>query len=422
MIMNIEKAVWVSSGNSMHLSVPITKVNVEKRTVSGYASLDNIDQHGDVVTAEASREAFARFRGNLREMHQHVAVGKVLDVQEKKYYDADSDNWYQGIYVTARVSKGAQNTWEKVLDETLSGFSIGGDVEEDEDVFDKEANKPIRHIKKYVLHELSLVDNPANQFANVVSFEKLADGHVVAKGMVAESNTENVFYCKSDKIAEAAGTDSKDCEVCDDTMEKIGWFEYTDASDKENAVANYVKKFLENDKGGVQMPEEVKAPEDKVVSEQVVEVEEAKTLPVEETTTVEVKEVEEPDFASLLQDTREHADNLQASLEKLGEEHVSTISTVKSIGESVETLIKSVSEKFSTFDKKFDDLQGAQKEVTEKFASLSDDLRKVNDEVKTVQDSTAVKKSSDLGGSGKEAIRKREGGVWNGTFLDVNDI
>ena len=49
--MNIEKSHWSSDGENLHLSVPFTKVNREKRTVSGFATLDNVDQTGDVVTA-----------------------------------------------------------------------------------------------------------------------------------------------------------------------------------------------------------------------------------------------------------------------------------------------------------------------------------------------------------------------------------
>ncbi len=76
--MNIEKSYWSSNGDDISLSIPFTKVNREKRTVSGFATLDNIDQTGDVVTADASMKAFENFRGNLREMHQPMAVGKVV--------------------------------------------------------------------------------------------------------------------------------------------------------------------------------------------------------------------------------------------------------------------------------------------------------------------------------------------------------
>ena len=75
--MSIQKAHWQNSEHSMHLSFPIAKVNREKRTVSGFASLDNVDRHGDIVTADASKKAFERFRGNIREMHQPIAVGKM---------------------------------------------------------------------------------------------------------------------------------------------------------------------------------------------------------------------------------------------------------------------------------------------------------------------------------------------------------
>jgi hypothetical protein len=63
--MTIEKSRWSSHGNVINLSIPFTKVNREKRTVSGFATLDNIDQTGDVVTQEASVKAFESFNWKL---------------------------------------------------------------------------------------------------------------------------------------------------------------------------------------------------------------------------------------------------------------------------------------------------------------------------------------------------------------------
>ena len=108
--MNIEKSQWSSNGDNLHLSIPFTKVNREKRTVSGFATLDNVDQTGDVVTAEASTKAFEGFRGNIREMHGSLAVGKMLSFKPETYYDPISKNFYNGIYVTTYISKGAQDT------------------------------------------------------------------------------------------------------------------------------------------------------------------------------------------------------------------------------------------------------------------------------------------------------------------------
>ena len=93
--MNIEKSQWISEGDQIALSVPFTKVNREKRTVSGFATLDNVDQTGDVVLADASAKAFERFRGNIREMHQSVAVGKLISFKPETYYDPISKSFYK---------------------------------------------------------------------------------------------------------------------------------------------------------------------------------------------------------------------------------------------------------------------------------------------------------------------------------------
>ena len=103
--MIIEKSHWSSNGNAINLAVPFTKVNREKRTVSGFATLDNLDQTGDVVTQEASMKAFEGFRGNLREMHQPLAVGKVASFRPETFYDPITKEFYNGVYVDAYISK-----------------------------------------------------------------------------------------------------------------------------------------------------------------------------------------------------------------------------------------------------------------------------------------------------------------------------
>jgi hypothetical protein len=147
--MNIEKSLWHSDGENVSLSVPFTKVNREKRTVSGFATLDNLDQTGDVVLAEASMKAFENFRGNIREMHGPNAVGKMLSFKPETYYDTRSGEFYNGVYVDVYVSKGAQDAWEKILDGTYTGFSIGGKIKDSENVANKSTGKATRFIKEY---------------------------------------------------------------------------------------------------------------------------------------------------------------------------------------------------------------------------------------------------------------------------------
>jgi hypothetical protein len=145
--MNIEKSLWSSDGDRISLSVPFTKVNREKRTVSGFATLDNLDQTGDLVTAEASMKAFENFRGNIREMHGSNAVGKMVSFKPETFYDPKTGEFYNGVYVDAYISKGAQDTWEKILDGTLAGFSIGGKIIESENEVNKATGKTVRFIK-----------------------------------------------------------------------------------------------------------------------------------------------------------------------------------------------------------------------------------------------------------------------------------
>jgi hypothetical protein len=228
--MDINKVSWSTDKQNIRLSMPIAKVDKERRIVSGFATLDNVDKQGDIVPAEASIKAFETFRGNLREMHQPVAVGKVVSFKEDKYFDQESKKFYNGVFVSAYVSKGAQDTWEKVLDGTLTGFSIGGSIDKADDIYDENLDKPIRVIKEYQLNELSLVDNPANQFANVVSIEK-----GVATGYLTKAVIENIFWCNSDDIVRLSGDNSSACPQCDKSMYNIGFVENNDI-DKANVI------------------------------------------------------------------------------------------------------------------------------------------------------------------------------------------
>ena len=232
---NLHKAFWHSEDNSIKLSMPIAKIDKEKRTVSGFATLDNVDKQSDIVPTDVSIKAFERFRGNLREMHMPVAVGRVMSFKSDKFYDKEKDKFYNGVYVDAYISKGAQDTWEKVLDGTLSGFSIGGSIKDTEDQYDPEMDKSIRVIKDYELHELSLVDNPANQFANIVSIQKAEDGQNTFDGIMTKMSLENVYWSKENNLVRL----SKEEDIrSGETL--IGFVETTD-NEKNEVIKNLIK-------------------------------------------------------------------------------------------------------------------------------------------------------------------------------------
>ena len=223
--MSILKAQWNTEGENVRLSMPFSKVDKERRVVSGFASLDNLDRQMDIVTTEASMKAFENFRGNIREMHQPLAVGKMVSFKQDKYFDSESKKFYNGVFVSAYVSKGAQSTWEKVLDGTLTGFSIGGRMNKWDDAFDEKLDSQIRIIKDYDLVELSLVDSPANEFANIMSVEKV-DGVSVIKG--DNTTLENVFWDSETGIVMVSENEKEISPTTGNEMKNIGFVEITD--------------------------------------------------------------------------------------------------------------------------------------------------------------------------------------------------
>jgi hypothetical protein len=163
---------------NFNLSFPIDMIKREERIVSGIATADNIDKSGDIVEFSASLEAFKNWGGNIREMHHPIAVGKAISYEPVEIESEDGEK-YKAIKVSAYISKGAQDTWEKILDGTLQAFSIGGKIMEKAESTEKMfRGRPVNIIKKYTLGELSLVDNPANALAIVDIIKMDIDGNL----------------------------------------------------------------------------------------------------------------------------------------------------------------------------------------------------------------------------------------------------
>lgn len=435
--MIIEKSHWSSDGENLHLSVPFTKVNREQRTVSGFATLDNIDQTGDVVTAEASMKAFENFRGNLREMHQSIAVGKVIGFKPETYYDQKSQTFYNGVYVTSYISKGAQDTWEKVLDGTLSGFSIGGKINESDNEINKATGEQVRFIKDYDLIELSIVDSPANELCNIFSIEKVG-GKMVYKGLATEVVAENIFYCEESDSVFISTEKTFDSPISGKPATLIGWVESSDinkSKEIDKILASFKKTRLalpENQiakQANVEGGNEVSDVQNETVIEKSVDVlEEAPAVeavvetvvedaPVAEAAVVDAPadsveeaataEVDTPDFAKMLGDLKGFFSD---TLSKATEANAAQVSQIK---ESVEAFSKNVDVRISELAEKHSALSAA---VTE----IKGTIDGVQKRVDAVEGETAIKKSSDLGGS--EVVTKSKS-KWNGSFLgSVNEI
>ena len=245
-MIDINKAYLATDGSHVTLTMPISKIDVEKRIVSGFATLDNVDRQGDIVTSDASQKAFERFRGNVRLMHQPVPAGKVVNFRTDTFFDKESNKQYRGVYVDTYISKGAQDVWEMVLDGTLTGFSIGGAIKDFEKVYDAASDSTVRVVKDYDLVELSLVDSPANQLANIFSIEKM-DKDGVADSIFSKSDIQNVFWCENDQLAYTDFSETRDCLVCEKDLKPIGWLDIVDGEDMDKAMWSIVNNFAKAD-------------------------------------------------------------------------------------------------------------------------------------------------------------------------------
>jgi hypothetical protein len=433
--MNINKAFWTTDGDTVRLSMPFGKVDIEKRIVSGFASLDNVDKQYDIVTTEASLSAFAKFRGNIREMHQPSAVGKMISFKEEKYFDPESKKFYKGIYVSTYISKGAADAWEKVLDGTYTGFSIGGRMNKWDDAYNEELDKSIRIIKDYDLVELSLVDSPANQFASIMSVEKV-DGVDTIKGDLADVVVENVFYDEESGIVLTSDEETYISPTSGNEMKNIGFVEKND-SDK----ANMIKFLVDSAKGisTIKITKEVNpmSEDTKTVDAPVAE---AEAVSVE--VTPEAQPTEETEKAEVV------AEATLEAIEKSDSEDSATSSTEDAIqtpeapaaenaAKADEVIANAIADIKESVTNAFGDLTATIKSLGDEVANLKKSLdatttdvnqikgtfNEIGKRVDSVEKDTAFRKSGDLGEIVQELdetpIQKS---LWGGRFLKFSDL
>ena len=439
-------------GENVRLSMPFSKVDQERRIVSGFATLDNVDKQSDIVTTEASLKAFAKFRGNIREMHQPVSVGKMVAFKEDKYFDSETKKFYTGVYVSAYISKGAQDTWEKVLDGTLSGFSIGGRMNKYEDAYDEKMDRSIRIIKEYDLVELSLVDNPANQFANILSVQKV-DGVDVIKGDNLDVEFENVFWDNANGIVKVSALDIEVSPIDGNPMKNIGFVEKND-SEKTEMI-----KFLVDSAKGINLSKMTKeaspmneTTEDVVKNDEVVE--ETQVAPEADATNDDAVEKSysedkameeelktEKSVHAMDEEEEKKSDDMdeddEETLKAADMEEEAAKEEVSKSEDVVAGVVDAVSEIQNGITSAFSDLSAVVKSLHDEIADLKKSLGMVNAKltdaesdfnnigkrIDAVEADTAFRKSGDLGEIVQEQPAKLvEKSLWGGRFLKTADL
>ena len=200
-------------------NIPITKVDMQKREVWGRATQEIIDGHDEIMDYSSSKPRFqawsdavqkrskGKSKGNVREMHQPIAAGKLIAMS----FNDDEKAVDVGAYI------GDDSSWSKICSGILTGFSIGGDY----------AKRWMDMGKtRYTAdpHEISLVDAPAvptatfelvkvdgsremKKFANAIVIEVLkAEGEVspltdAGDGTASSINKFDTIDAAIDKLA-----------------------------------------------------------------------------------------------------------------------------------------------------------------------------------------------------------------------------
>lgn len=378
----MKKFMKASESTTVSVDFDPNQDDSNQRIVVGFATMDNIDKSGDIVTAEASMKAFSKFRGNIRYMHERMPVGRLIDYQPAVYFDEETQSQHNGVQVTVKISEAEDAVWTKCQDGTLSGFSIGGNVIKTSYTYSEKLAKNVKVIEDYELTELSLVDNPANQFANITTIRKSEDGQVHEGDEIQLSGTiEKVFEINTKG---GSPTLPKEEEIAKSEEQQVEAVDVTSAESAASPVADDSEKTETE----TVLEEETPKTDEEEKEEEV----EAETINIEEALAEALGK-----FKELLEDsvgaTSKSFDAKVDELNKKIEEITSDVEKVSSVqGELTEKVNESSTE--------------------EKIDALAQMLKSLDGRLDNIVQSTAVKKSVDA----QEDTKDEDGSPFQGLF------
>jgi hypothetical protein len=166
----LQKAELTRPGKGrVELYVPITRATRAsdgKLYIEGIATAEVVDNHGTIIDVDSIVRCMPKYmqRANLREMHDLIAAGKVLEWDQVSVDVPGQKDQVKGVAIRARVSD--ESTAAKIEDGTLTGLSFG--MREDR----LEGNRLF--VKR--VNELSVVDAPSCDLANLTNIARLDEG------------------------------------------------------------------------------------------------------------------------------------------------------------------------------------------------------------------------------------------------------
>jgi hypothetical protein len=154
---------------TLNLFAQIAKIDEAKREVWGVATSEIVDKDGEVFDYQTSKPYFKAWSdeiskatdgkslGNVREMHEPSAVGKLVEI--------GFDDELKEVRVAAKIVD--EEAWRKCAQGVYTGFSIGGTY-----MNAWKDGECTRYTARPV--EISVVDNPCNPGAHFTAVK--ADG------------------------------------------------------------------------------------------------------------------------------------------------------------------------------------------------------------------------------------------------------
>jgi transposase-like protein len=167
--------------SALDLFLPLAKVDLDRRLVTGVATAETPDRSGEIFdyssskpyfekwSAEAAAASGGKSLGAVRAMHTPIAAGKLTDI-------AFDDN-AKRITVVAKIVD--DDEWRKVQEGVYTGFSQGGR-------YVKRWADPDSGLTRYTAdpHEISLVDLPCVPDA---TFDVVKDGMVEKRSFASHA-------------------------------------------------------------------------------------------------------------------------------------------------------------------------------------------------------------------------------------------
>ena len=146
-----------------------------ERIIAGYANIEIIDAQGELIPAEAWREAFTKFMANpkfrlVHVFHTDIPVGEVII----EYKDWKNRIWRshvddRGLFVVVRLRKdlvAADRVWDAIQKGQLRAFSISGLALERH--VECAGGRCFRVIPRLELHSITICERGANPAARFI--------------------------------------------------------------------------------------------------------------------------------------------------------------------------------------------------------------------------------------------------------------